>query len=106
MAETIPEAWERLQEYILACPHHGMEDWFVIQSFYSGLICSAQEHLDAAASGAFFSLSVGAAQALVEKMASNKSWNDERTPTHTGKVHQLEQVDMLTAKIDLPMKKT
>jgi hypothetical protein len=55
---------------------------------------------------AFFSLSVGAAQALVEKMASNKSWNDECTPTHTGKVHQLEQVDMLTAKIDLPMKKT
>jgi len=24
--ESIPEAWERLQEYIRACPHHGMED--------------------------------------------------------------------------------
>jgi len=23
--ETIPEAWERLQEYIQACPHHSME---------------------------------------------------------------------------------
>ena len=24
--ETVPEAWERLQEYIAACPHHGMEE--------------------------------------------------------------------------------
>ena len=23
--ETVAEAWERLQEYIAACPHHGME---------------------------------------------------------------------------------
>ena len=31
--ESIPEAWERLQEYILACPHHGMDDWLIIQNF-------------------------------------------------------------------------
>ena len=24
--ETVPKAWERLQEYIAACPHHGMEE--------------------------------------------------------------------------------
>jgi hypothetical protein len=24
--ELIPEAWERLQEYILAYPHHGMDE--------------------------------------------------------------------------------
>ena len=28
--ESIPEAWERFQDYILACPHHGMEGWLVI----------------------------------------------------------------------------
>ena len=28
--ETIPEAWERLQEYIQACPHHNMEEWLII----------------------------------------------------------------------------
>jgi hypothetical protein len=38
-------------------------------------------------------------------MASNQSWNEERTQTHTRKFHQLEEVDMLTAKIDLLMKK-
>jgi hypothetical protein len=31
MDETIADAWERLQDYISACPHHGMEEWFIIQ---------------------------------------------------------------------------
>ena len=34
--ETIPEAWEHLEEYIRACPHHGIEDWLLIQGFYHG----------------------------------------------------------------------
>jgi hypothetical protein len=38
-------------------------------------------------------------------MASNQSWDEVCTQTHTHKVHQLEELDMLTAKIDLLMKK-
>ena len=30
LMESIPEAWERLQDYIQACPHHGMENWLVL----------------------------------------------------------------------------
>jgi hypothetical protein len=103
--ETIVEAWECLQDYICACPHHGMEEWFIIQSFYHGLIRSTREHIDAAAGGSFFTLSIEEARKLVEKMASNQSWNEEHTQTRTHKVHQLEEVDMFTAKIDLLMKK-
>jgi hypothetical protein len=33
MNETIVKAWERLQDYISTCPHHGTEEWFIIQSF-------------------------------------------------------------------------
>jgi hypothetical protein len=82
-----------------------MEEWFIIESFYHGLIHSAQEHIDAAAGGSFFALSIEEAHKLVEKMVSNQSWDEEYTQTHTRKVHQLEEVDMLTAKIDLLMKK-
>jgi hypothetical protein len=28
--ESIPKAWERLQDYIQAYPHHGMEDWLML----------------------------------------------------------------------------
>jgi hypothetical protein len=103
--ETVPKAWEHLQDYIFACPHHDMKEWFIIQSFYHGLIRSTWEHIDDAARGFFFTLSIEEAQKLVEKMASNQSWDEERTQTHTRKAHQLEKVNMLTAKIDLLMKK-
>jgi hypothetical protein len=80
-------------------------EWFIIQSFNHGLIHSVWEHIDAAAGGSFFALSIEKAHKLVEKMASNRSWNEERTQTRTHKVHQLEEVDMLIVKIDLLMKK-
>jgi hypothetical protein len=82
-----------------------MKEWFIIQIFYCGLIRLAQEHIDVAPRGSFFALSIEEAHKLVEKMASNQSWNEEHTQTCTHKVHQLEEVDMLTAKIDLLMKK-
>jgi hypothetical protein len=105
MNETIAKAWEHLHDYISTCPHHGMEEWFIIRSFYHGLTRTAHEHIDAATGGSFFALSIEEAHKLIEKMASNQSWDDERTPSHTRRVHQLEEVDMLTAKIDLLMKK-
>ncbi|XP_072146622.1 uncharacterized protein [Setaria viridis] len=66
--ESIPKAWERLQEYIFACPHHGMDEWLVLQNFYNGLTTMAQAHLDAIAGGAFLDLTIAKATALVEKM--------------------------------------
>ena len=56
--ETIPETWECLQEYIQACPHHGMEEWLIIQNFFHGLNQQAKDHVDAAVGGSFLSLSM------------------------------------------------
>jgi hypothetical protein len=63
--------------------------------------------MDAAAGGAFLSLTLPAATTLVEKMASNQGWNEERTQTRKrgGSMHQLKEVDMVSAKMDLLMKK-
>jgi hypothetical protein len=105
MDKTIAEAWERLQDYISRYPHHGIEEWFIIQSLYHRLIHPAREYIDAATGGSFFALSITEARELIEKMASSQSWIDERTQTRTRKVHELEEVDMLTTKIDLLMNK-
>ena len=53
--ESIPEAWEHLQEYISDCPHHEIKEWMLLQSFYHGLNQKAYEHLDATAGGSFLS---------------------------------------------------
>jgi hypothetical protein len=56
--ETIADGWECLQDYISACPHRGMEEWFIIQSFYQVLIHTCHEHIDAAASISFFTVTM------------------------------------------------
>ena len=70
--ESIPEAWERFQDYIVECPHHVMKNWLLMQTFYHGLTNSTHENMDAAARGVFLSLIILGATALVEKMASNQ----------------------------------
>jgi hypothetical protein len=63
--------------------------------------------MNAASGGAFMSLTLSATATLVEKMASNQGWNEERIQTRKrgGGVHQLKEVDKLSTKIDLLMKK-
>ena len=70
--EFIPEAWERLQEYILACPHHVMDECLILQRFYNGLTTTSRAYLDAAAGGAYLDLTIAKATALIEKMVPNQ----------------------------------
>jgi len=74
----IPEACERLQEYIRTCPHHGIEEWLLIQGFYHGLTGAARSHLDAAAGGVFLQHKDKDAKDHIEKMVTNQGWNEER----------------------------
>ena len=78
-----------------------------MQTFYHGLTNNTRETMDAAAGGAFLSLTLLAVTTLVEKMASNQGWNEERVQTHKrgGGMHQLKEVDIISAKMDLQMKK-
>jgi len=61
--------------------------------------------MDVAAGGAFLSLTLAQATALVENMASNQGWSEERTQSRKrgGGMHQSKEVDMLSAKMDLLM---
>ena len=63
--ESIPEVWERLQEYILACSHHRMDNWLILQNIYNGLSQSSRDHMDAVAGGAFFSMTIERATSLI-----------------------------------------
>jgi hypothetical protein len=60
-------------------------------------------HINAAAGGAFLSLTVANATTLIEKMVVNQSWGEDRK-TQKG-MHSMKEVDMLAAKIDLLMKR-
>ena len=78
-----------------------------MQTFYHGLTNSTHENMDAAAGSAFLSITITQATTLVEKMASIQGWNEEclQTCKRGGGMHQLKEVDMLSAKMDLLMKR-
>ena len=78
-----------------------------MQTFNHGLTNSTRENMDAATGGVFLSLTIPATIALMEKMASNQGWNEEHLQTRKrgGGMQQLNEVDMLSTKMDLLMKK-
>jgi hypothetical protein len=84
-----------------------MKNWLLLQTFYHGLNTSTRETIDDAARGAFLSLNLADATSLVEKMASNQSWNEERVQPRKrgGGMHQFKEADMLTTKVDLLIKR-
>jgi hypothetical protein len=63
--------------------------------------------MDVVAGGALLSLTIAQATTLVEKMASNQGWNEEclQTRKRGRGMHQLKEVDMMSAKMDLLMKR-
>ena len=61
--------------------------------------------MDAAAGGAFLSLDVAGARMLIDKVASNESWKEDRQPAHAKEIHEIDKVNVLAAKMDLLMKK-
>jgi len=58
-----------------------MESWLLMQTFYHGLSNNSRENMDVAVGGAFLSLTISQATALVEKLASNQGWSGERIQT-------------------------
>ncbi|XP_056695323.1 uncharacterized protein [Spinacia oleracea] len=54
--ESLFEVWERFKDLQRECPHHGIDDWFLIQQFYNGLGNESRIILDSAASGRFMQL--------------------------------------------------
>jgi hypothetical protein len=42
-----------------------MKEWFIIQNLYHGLIRSTREHIDSAAGGSFFALSIKEARTVI-----------------------------------------
>jgi hypothetical protein len=60
-------------------------------------------HVDAAVGGAFLSLTINNATALIKKMVASQSWGEERKQQKG--MHTVKEADMLAAKMDLLLKR-
>jgi hypothetical protein len=77
----------------------------VLQNFYDGLTPMSKGHIDVTAGGAFLSLTIDGATALIKKMASNQSWGEERSNKQQKGMHTIKEADILATKMDLLLKR-
>ena len=76
--ESLYEVWERFKDLQRQCPHHGVPQWLLIQTFYQGLTEPMRITIDATAQGSFMSKTPEDAYNLLETMASNNyQWHGE-----------------------------
>jgi len=85
----------------LRFPHHGMEEWLLMQGFYYGLTQKDCEHLDATTRGSFLSLTLGKAETLMDNIAENQSWTQGNIQ-HCHQSEEIpEEVKVLSTKMDV-----
>lgn len=64
---------------IRMCPHHGLDKWLVLQTFYKGLTHQTKAYVDSAAGGGIMNKTLDEDFALIESMASHHfQWSSER----------------------------
>nr|GFB74304.1 reverse transcriptase domain-containing protein [Tanacetum cinerariifolium] len=51
--ESFSEAWERFNDLLRACPHHGFSELHQLDTFYNALNVNDQDSLNSAACGNF-----------------------------------------------------
>jgi hypothetical protein len=63
------------------------------------------EHIDAAARGAFLSLTLNEAMTLIDNMVANCGWGEERSPPKQEDMHTVKETDVLVTRMDLLLKR-
>ena len=112
--ESLYDVWERFKEMLRLCPHHGLEKWLIIHTFYNGLLYTTKIYVDVAAGGALMNKTYTAAYALIEDMTQNHyQWTSERviaavalssSKKEVG-MYEASALDHLNAKVDTLFKK-
>ena len=83
------------------CPHHGLEVWLQVSSFYNGLTTQARQTLDVTAGGIFGNKRPQEAYDLIKEIAMNRyQWHNPRN-TRSSKpgLYQVDPVTSLTAQV-------
>jgi hypothetical protein len=106
--ETISEAFERLNEYTRAVPHHKFLKEDLVQKFYQGLTMASRMIIDASAGGSIIELMPTEAFTLFKKVADKASSGRVLQVQPRGNVEgvlQVEKEDILEGKIDSLMRR-
>ncbi|XP_021844851.2 uncharacterized protein [Spinacia oleracea] len=98
--ESLYESWRRFKRLQRQCPHHGIQEWFLIQTFYNGLTHEYRIYIDAASGGSITEKNPTEAKALIEKMAANDNYHpSSRNSVRKGGKYDLDALTILTSTV-------
>ena len=98
--EHVAQSWERMKLMIRNCPAHGLSLWMIIQIFYVGLNFASRNSLDSASGGTFMEITLGDAAKLLDNIMTNYSQLHTQRAPASKKVHAIEEINSLSAKMD------
>lgn len=101
--ESLCEAWERFQDMLRRCLHHGFSRRQQIQILYNGLSAQNRSSIDVACRGTMFKKTPEEVYSLIEEMASNNyQWpsGDRHVEKQVG-VYQVDAIAALDLKLDV-----
>ncbi len=101
-SESFYNAWERYKDLQRKCPHHGIEDWLLVQNFYNGLLPSTRSTVDSTAEGDLMEKTVTQALELLERVTyHNYEQSNERENTRrTVGTLEVDALSMINAQFD------
>lgn len=96
-------AWDRFKELLRLCPHHGLEKWLIVYTFYNWLNYNTHISVDATDGGALMNKNVDEAHNLIEGMALNHyKWANERgTQQKVPSKYNVDTLNLIVAKVDI-----
>ncbi|XP_034203540.1 uncharacterized protein LOC117618018 [Prunus dulcis] len=102
--EAFHECWERYKEMISSCPHHNIESWMQMQSFYEGLLDSERMMVDATSGEGLMNKTADEAFTLFESLSANSqqwSHNKGRGAPMKAVVSEVSNNNEIAAKLDV-----
>jgi hypothetical protein len=97
--ESLYEAWERYKDMLKRCPHHGLQGWVVIQTFFGGLHPQYKNDITAAAGGALMNKTYEEATELIENLAEHSYATPRSATKRVASVQEVEELKAIKAQL-------
>ncbi|KAI5351533.1 hypothetical protein L3X38_004424 [Prunus dulcis] len=102
--EAFHECWERDMEMVSSCPHHNIESWMQMQSFYEGLLNSERMMVNATSGEGLMNKTADEAFTLFEFLSANSqqwSYNKGRGAPMKAVVSEVSTNNEIAANLDV-----
>ncbi|XP_021751228.1 uncharacterized protein LOC110716885 [Chenopodium quinoa] len=98
--ESLYEAWRRFKCLPRQCPHHGIPEWMLIQTFYNGLTHEFRIYIDVASGGSLMTKNPTEAKELIKKMTTNDNYHPGgRHSVNKGGKLDVDALTLLTSSV-------